>query len=96
MKEEFPGAKEFAKTIAEGKAYEVFSIAGPIDTNSFKPNKNILTRYGRKLLKEGQKYYGTITQELDTIADIRRMIDECKITKKYRSIDDPWETTVNS
>lgn len=31
-----------------------------IDPDSFSPRKGILTRYGRKMLRDGEKYYGRV------------------------------------
>jgi len=32
-----------------------------VDPDVFKVNKGIMTRYGKKLIEEGQKYYGKIS-----------------------------------
>lgn len=40
-----------------------------LDPNSFVPRKGILTRYGKKLLEDGRKYYGTITISAAGIVD---------------------------
>ncbi len=32
-----------------------------LDPNSFNPNKGILTRYGKKLLKDGAKFYSRMS-----------------------------------
>ncbi len=32
-----------------------------MDPNSFKPNKGILTRYGKKILAQGAKFYGSVS-----------------------------------
>lgn len=60
------------------KGYFFVPTPGPIefkpvelDPKDFNPRKGILTRYGRKLLEQGQKYYGKLTIKNDmTIKDI--------------------------
>jgi hypothetical protein len=50
-----------------------------LDPNSFNPNKGIMSRYGKKLLAEGAKYYDTLSFG--------------PTPPRYRSIDDEWETS---
>lgn len=60
-----------------------------LDPDSFNPNRGILTRYGKKLIEEGAKYYSKITIPLDF--EEPRMASEFNIkVQKYRRIDDEW------
>lgn len=50
-----------------------------LDPNVLIPTKDILTRYGNKLIDEAMSFYGTETIE--------------KRSKTYRSITDSWEVS---
>lgn len=52
-----------------------------IDPASFDPRKGIITRYGRKLLEEGAKYYKRIS--------IKELIDESESKENSGRGDNP-------
>lgn len=60
-----------------------------LDPSTFLPSKGILTRYSKKLLQQGAKYYSTVN--LGDYNEPRETPGEPGPKRKYRSIDDPWE-----
>jgi hypothetical protein len=52
-----------------------------IDPASFNPRKGIITKYGKKLLEEGAKYYSKIS--------IKELIDESESKKDSGGGDNP-------
>lgn len=61
-----------------------------LDPATFNTRKGILTRYGKKILAEGAKYYSTLTSE-DYNEPEESPGESGRLKKKFRSIDDPWE-----
>ena len=64
-----------------------------IDPENYQPKKGILTRYSKKLLEQGSKFYSRVGIHGDVV-DTPEPEQPKKRRKKpeYRSVDDPWET----
>jgi len=58
-----------------------------LDIETYFPTKGLLTRYGKKILEEGKRFYGKI--KLDELACDKKMLKNKE--KTIRSIFDPWE-----
>jgi hypothetical protein len=58
-----------------------------LDPNSFAPRKGILTRYGKKILSQGQQHYETV----DTDTDGWGIKKKKKV--QWNSIDEPMQPT---
>ena len=56
-----------------------------IDPNEFNPRKGIMTRYGKKLLEEGAKYYGKVSAE-DIYQSTKKSLYLPRIKKEYPSL----------
>jgi hypothetical protein len=56
----------------------------PLDVETFVPRKGILTRYGKKLLREGAKYYSrkSVSDSLPTVENDRMQNDELEEAEK--------------
>lgn len=61
-----------------------------LDPQEFKPKEGILTRYGKKLIEDGKKYYGNLTVSNTEAPEIKLNVESEVITAKNRKLKAQW------